>query len=65
MKIMMFDIFKLICVHNIIMCKPRNLWLLICYNCVFEGWNLHIGHGYMPPKILPACGTLMNLEEIY
>jgi hypothetical protein len=47
------------------MCNASNLWILISYYCVFEGWNLHIGHGYMPPKIVLACGTLLNSEEIY
>lgn len=50
---------------NFIMCVVLNLWILICDYCVFEGWNLHLGHGFMPPKIIPACGTLMNSEEIY
>lgn len=31
----------------------------------FEGWNVHIGHGYTPQKINLASGILMSFAEIY
>jgi hypothetical protein len=41
--------------------------LLICWYfclCGFEGWNLHIEHGFTPRKTLPVCGILRNSAGI-